>query len=137
MLYVPLLTKFLRLPIFSARISAGFPSPAEDHIEQTLDISELLVTNPPATFYLRVIGDSMVDAGIFEKDILVVDRSRNAKHGDIIVAQYQSEFTVKRLYCRGGKVSLVPENENYKTINVVDSDGFEVFGVVSGIVRQL
>ena len=137
MLYIPLISKVLKLPFFSAKISAGFPSPAEDHIEQTLDISELLVPNPPATFYLRVTGDSMIGAGIFEKDILVVDRSRDAKHGDVVVAQYQSEFTVKRLYCRGGEVSLIPENENYKILHIVDSDDFEVFGVVSGIVRQL
>jgi len=137
MLYIPLISKVLKLPFFSAKISAGFPSPAEDHVEQTLDISELLVTNPPATFYLCVTGDSMIGAGIFEKDILVVDRSRDAKHGDIVVAQYQSEFTVKRLYCRAGKVSLVAENDNYEPINVVDGDEFEVFGVVSGIVRLL
>jgi len=137
MLYIPLISKALKLPFFSTKISAGFPSPAEDHIEQTLDISELLVTNPPATFYLRVTGDSMINAGIFEKDILVVDRSRNTKHGDIVVAQYHSEFTVKRLYCSGGKVSLVPENENYKILEIADNDDFEVFGVVSGIVRQL
>jgi len=137
MLYIPLISNVLKHPFFSAKISAGFPSPAEDHIEQTLDISELLVTNPPATFYLRVTGDSMINAGIFEKDILVVDRSRDAKHGDIVVAQYQSEFTVKRLYCSNGKISLVPENENYNTLNIIESDDFEVFGVVSGIVRQL
>lgn len=130
-------SKLKRIPFFSGLISAGFPSPAEDHIDKTLDLTELLVTNPPATFFLRVSGNSMIDAGIFEKDILVVDRSVQAKHGDIVVANVNSEFTVKRFYCRAGSIKLVPENSSYPEINIEEGDDFSVFGVVTSIVRQL
>ncbi len=129
--------KLRRIPFFSELISAGFPSPAEDHIDKSLDLSELLVTNPPATFFLRVTGDSMIEAGIFEKDILVVDRSVDAKHGNIIVANVNAEFTVKRFYCRGGAVKLVPENVQYSDINIHEEDDFSIFGVVTSVVRQL
>jgi len=136
-LYIPVLNKAIHLPFFSSLIRAGFPSPAEDHIEQTLDITELIVTNPPATFYLKVTGESMVDAGILEGDILVVDRSKTAKHGDIVVAELNTEFTVKRLYFRDSKVILQAESKFHDSIFVKQSDDFNVFGVVSGVVRQL
>jgi len=129
--------KLQKLPLFINRVSAGFPSPAEDHIDKSLDLNELLITNPPATFYLRVAGDSMQDAGIFERDILVVDRSITATHGDIVVAQINAEFTLKRFYCRSGQIKLVPENQKYKEIVVTENDQFQVFGVVTSIVRQL
>lgn len=135
--YTPILKKAIKLPFFSSLIRAGFPSPAEDHIEQTLDITELLVKNPPATFYLKVTGESMVDAGILERDILVVDRSKIAKHGDIVVAELNTEFTVKRLYYRDGEVILQAESKQFDSIFIKDSDEFNIFGVVSGIVRQL
>jgi len=135
--YTVSIKQFKKIPFFSTLVSAGFPSPAEDHIDKSLDLTELLVTNPPATFFLRVTGDSMIDAGIFEKDILVVDRSVIAKHGDVIVANVNSEFTVKRFYCRAGSVKLVPENSNYPEININNNDDFSIFGVVTSIVRQL
>lgn len=136
-LYKPIISKPIELPFFSNPIKAGFPSPAEDHIEQTLDITELLVTNPPATFYLRVSGDSMIDAGIYEKDILIVDRSLTAQHGDIVVAQINDEFTVKRFYVRNSEFILHPENPKYEPIVVKNGDEFAIFGIVTSVVRQL
>ena len=135
--YTPILERAIKLPFFSSLITAGFPSPAEDHVEQSLDITELLVTNPPATFYLRVTGESMLDAGILEGDILIVDRSKTAKHGDIIVAELNTEFTVKRLYNRDGKVILQAESQHHDSISVQADDDFNVFGVVTGVARQL
>ena len=136
-LYTPIVNKPVKIPLFSDSVKAGFPSPAEDHIEQTLDITELLVTNPPATFYLRVAGDSMIEAGIYEKDILVVDRSLVAQHGDIVVAQINEELTVKRFYVKNSELILYPENKNYKSIVIKSGDEFSIFGVVSSVVRQL
>lgn len=136
-LYTASIGRLKRIPFFSALVSAGFPSPAEDHIDKSLDLSELLVTNPPATFFLRVTGDSMVNAGIFEKDILVVDRSVYARHGDIVVANVNAEFTVKRFYCRAGVIKLVPENTQYSNITIQETDDFSIFGVVTSVVRQL
>ena len=136
-LYTPIVNKPVKIPLFSDSVKAGFPSPAEDHIEQTLDITELLVTNPPATFYLRVAGDSMIEAGIYEKDILVVDRSLVAQHGDIVVAQINEEFTVKRFYVKNSELILYPENKNYKSIVIKSGDEFSIFGVVISVVRQL
>ena len=135
--YTPILERAIKLPFFSSLITAGFPSPAEDHVEQSLDITELLVTNPPATFYLRVTGESMLDAGILEGDILIVDRSKTAKHGEIIVAELNTEFTVKRLYNRDGKVILQAESQHHDSISVQADDDFNVFGVVTGVARQL
>lgn len=136
-IYRPIFDYLVQVPFFSSRINAGFPSPAEDHIEQTLDITELLVTNPPATFYLRVSGDSMIDAGIYDKDILVVDRSLTAQHGDIVVAELNNEFTVKRFYVRNAEFILHPENPRYQSIVVKAGDEFAIFGVVTSVVRQL
>ena len=135
--YTPILKKVIKLPFFSSLIRAGFPSPAEDHIEQTLDITELIVKNPPATFYLKVTGESMVNAGILDGDILVVDRSKIAKHSDIVVAEINTEFTVKRLYYRDGQVILHAESDHHDSIFVKQSDDFSIFGVVSAVVRQL
>lgn len=136
-LLTPIINFGMHLPFYSSSIAAGFPSPADDHIDQSLDLTELLVSNPPATFYLRVSGLSMVNAGVHEKDILVVDRSLTARHGDIVVAQVNEEFTVKRFYCRAGEIQLHPENDQFEVINISNDDQFSIFGVVSGIVRQL
>ena len=97
-------------PLFLARISAGFPSPADDYVESALDLNAYLVRNPAATFMVKVSGDSMIGAGIADGDILVVDRSEEAVHGRIVVAVLDGELTVKRLHVRNGVRLLVPEN---------------------------
>ena len=94
------------------RVSAGFPSPAQDYVEQTLDLNELCIKRPAATFFVRVEGDSMIDAGIHPDDILVVDRSVQAEHGDIVIAGIHGELTVKELQLRPC-VKLIPRNQGY------------------------
>ncbi|MDR1309472.1 MAG: translesion error-prone DNA polymerase V autoproteolytic subunit, partial [Deltaproteobacteria bacterium] len=105
-------------PLFLEPISAGFPSPAEDYVQDCLDLQRLVVKNPAATFFLRVSGDSMGGAGISDGDLLVVDRSRQAASGSIVIASLGGELTVKRLRRRDGGIFLVPENDNYSEIDV-------------------
>ncbi|MBA3722336.1 MAG: translesion error-prone DNA polymerase V autoproteolytic subunit [Parachlamydiaceae bacterium] len=123
-------------PIFTASIQAGFPSPADDYIEQQLDLNQLIVKHPSATFFVRVEGESMRDAGIFSGDILVVDRSLSPAHGKIIVAVIDGEFTVKRILIEGEKVCLAPENAAYQTIKVNPNSQFEVWGVVTYVIHK-
>lgn len=123
-------------PLFLDAISAGFPSPADDYVERPLDLNEHLVDNPAATFMVRVCGDSMIDAGILDGDILVVDRSREAASGKIVVAVLDGELTVKRLVRSGGRLLLVPENEAYAPMEIAEGRELLVWGVVTGVVRR-
>jgi DNA polymerase V len=101
----------LYTPLYADPVQAGFPSPAQGYEQQAIDLNELMVSNPPATFFVRAKGDSMVDAGIREGDLLVVDFSRQPKHGDIVIARLDDGFTVKRLYQRRQAVRLCAENK--------------------------
>ena len=122
------------IPLAHYSIPAGFPSPAEDYVDQALDLNELLVTNPPATFFVRVTGDSMIDAGIHHGDILSVDRSEEAHDGSIVIALINGELTVKELsLCPS--VRLIPHNPAYPVIELAENDDFEIFGRVKGLVR--
>ncbi|MCK7545995.1 translesion error-prone DNA polymerase V autoproteolytic subunit [Marinobacter bryozoorum] len=127
----------LSIPLFLERISAGFPSPAEDYIEKTLDLNELCIEHPAATFFVRVQGESMIEAGIFPDDVLVVDRSLRAVHGDIIIASLRSEMTVKQLQLTPPPVRLLPRNPAFAPIVLGEDDVLEVFGVVTNVVRSL
>ena len=124
------------LPLFNCTLSAGFPSPADDYFEKKLDLNELLITHPAATFFVKVEGDSMIGAGIHSGDMLVVDRSLTAEDGKIIVALIEGEFTVKRFVKRGGKHFLVPENSRYKPIEITEEKEFQVWGVVTYVVHR-
>ncbi|MBA4118909.1 MAG: hypothetical protein C0514_08465 [Candidatus Puniceispirillum sp.] len=126
----------LELPLFASRIMAGFPSPADDHVERTLDLHTLLVERPAATFYLRVEGDSMCEAGILSGDIVVVDRSLTPQDGDIVIAVLDGELTIKRMGKKDGFVALFPENKAYDPILVLPDQALEIWGVVTGCVRQ-
>lgn len=126
----------LFIPLFLERVSAGFPSPAADYVEQTLDLNELCIRRPAATFFVRASGDSMSGAGIHPEDVLVVDRSLKARHGDIVIASVHGEMVVKVLELRP-RLRLVPRNPDYAPIEITEDSGFEVFGVVTGVVRQL
>jgi len=126
-----------KLPMFLESISAGFPSPADDYLEDKLDLNDLLIRNPTATFFVRVTGDSMINSGIHSGDILVVDRSLDPKDGSIVIAVINGELTVKRLSVQNGRISLVPENPNYKKIDITDEMNFEVWGVVSSIIHKI
>lgn len=128
-------TKVAR-PLFSCGVSAGFPSPADDYIDRMLDLNELLVKHPAATYFVRVAGDSMVGAGISHDDILVVDRSLEPSSGKIVIAILHGELTVKRLVKRGDGCQLVAENPNYAPIEITEDSGCEIWGVVTSVIHQ-
>jgi len=117
-------------PMFSAKVPAGFPSPADDYIESSLDLNRHLIKHPAATFFVRVSGDSMIEAGIQDGDILIVDRSLAAQDRSVVIAKIDGELTVKRIRIHENKLELIPENADYK-IRAIDKDvDFEVWGVV-------
>lgn len=125
------------LPLFLESVSAGFPSPADDYLESRLDLNDYLIRNPSATFFVRVSGDSMTDAGIYSGDILIVDRSLNPKEGNIIIAVIDGELLVKRLHYSKSKIYLLPENRKYKPIEITKEMGFEVWGVVTTVIHSV
>ena len=124
------------LPLVSAAVCAGFPSPADDHMEGEFDLNELLIANPPATFLVRVAGESMKEVDICHGDLLIVDRSVEAKDGHIVVACLDGEFTVKRLRRQARRVWLQPANEQFPRIEINADREFQVWGVVTGKVTQ-
>lgn len=124
------------IPLYSSRPQAGFPAPGDDQIEKVLDINDLVVKHPASTFFVRVEGDSMIGAGIFSGDVLVVDRSITPRDGLIVVAAVYGEMVVKRLKAVGNTHTLVSENEHYAPITVSGNDDCFVWGVVVGSVRQ-
>lgn len=128
----------LSIPMVEMDVPCGFPSPALDYSHEEVDLSELLIKNPLATYFVRATGDSMVDAGIFEGDILVIDRSVEARNGDIVLAYLNGEFTIKRLRIKEGVPTLNPENEtaDYKVIHPGPHDDFAVEGVVMWKLRK-
>jgi DNA polymerase V len=111
-----------------------FPSPAQDYIEQRIDLNELLIQRPSATYFVRVSGDSMIEAGISDGDMLVVDSSMTAEHEHIVIAAVHGEFTVKRLQLRP-TVQLIPMNPAYQPIIIRSEDDLEIFGVVNYIIK--
>ncbi len=117
-------------------VQAGFPSPAEDHIERSLDLNELIVKHPAATFFVRVEGDSMRDAQIQSGDILVVDRSLEPVNGKIVVAIVNGEFTVKRLKIDQHGILLIPENAEYPVLRIHSGSDFQVWGVVTYVIHK-
>ena len=123
--------------LFLSPISAGFPSPAADYIDKPLDLNEHLIKHPSATFFLRVAGNSMVGAGIFSGDLLVVDRSLAVKQNSVVVAIVNGEFTVKRYHRENGVVTLLPENKDYSPIRIAEGSEFQVWGVVSHVIHDL
>ena len=128
--------KALAIPLFASKIKAGFPSPAQDYVERTLDLNELCIRHPNATFFVRVEGDSMIEAGIYDNDVLVVDRSIDAEHGDIVVAAVGGEFTVKEL-CTRPSLMLLPRNPAYRPIRPRNGEELDIFGVVTNVIRQI
>jgi len=124
------------LPLAASSVAAGFPSPATDHLEGALDLNQLLVLRPHATFFVRVTGESMRGAGIHPGDLLVVDRAELARDGSIVLAVLDGEFTVKRWRRRGGRWRLEADNPDYPDIDV-HGRTFEIWGVVLHAVRDL
>ena len=125
----------LELPLFSAQVPAGFPSPADDHIEGKLDLNEHLVRRPAATFFVRASGETMRGVGIFDGDLLIIDRSITAKPDDIVIAILQGDLTVKRLKKIAGQWYLAAENNDYPTLPICEGD-CEIWGVVTHSIRR-
>ena len=124
------------LAFFTSRVEAGFPSPADDYLEGTLDLNEHLIRRPAATFFLRVSGDSMTGAGIYPGDILIVDRSLTPADGRIVIAVVDGELTVKRLSRQHGRIRLLPENPRYPPIDITAEQDLRVWGVVVHAVHS-
>ena len=125
-----------KVPLFTDAVAAGFPSPATDYCESRLDLNELCIKHPAATYFVRAQGDSMVDAGIYPGDVLVVDRSLTAKHGDIVIAALNGELTVKKLETKPAS-RLVPMNSNYSAVEIPEGTDIEIFGVATTVVHSL
>ncbi|KTR46478.1 DNA polymerase V subunit UmuD [Pantoea ananatis] len=118
------------------RVPCGFPSPAQDYVEQRIDLNKLIVQHPSSTYFVRVSGESMTGAGINDGDMLVVDSALRASHGDIVVASVEGEFTVKRLQLQPC-LQLVPMNRKFKPIAISTEDALEVFGVVTYVIKSV
>ncbi|HNT52201.1 MAG TPA: translesion error-prone DNA polymerase V autoproteolytic subunit [Candidatus Syntrophosphaera sp.] len=136
-IYVCDTTTELPRPLVGQHIPAGFPSPAQDYIEGSLDLNKYVIKHPASTFFIRVDGDSMINAGIIDDDIAVVDRSLDATHNRIVVAIYDGELTLKRLRIEDGVYWLCSENPAYKPILVEQDLEFYVWGVVTFVIHKV
>lgn len=128
--------KKTKLALFLSPVSAGFPSPASDYIDKSIDLNEILIKNKPATFLVRALGDSMVNCGIFPGDILIVDKSITPAHKNIVIAILNGEFTVKKLIKEKEKIILRPENPKYKDFEIKEDDDFKIWGVVTFVIHN-
>lgn len=127
----------LKIPMIQDGVSAGFPSPAQDFMENNIDLNKELSENPLATFYIRVSGNSMIDAGIDDKDILVVDRSLEPADKKIAICFIDGEFTVKRLKLEKDCLYLVPENKKYESIKISEENNFIIWGIVTYVIKKI
>ena len=118
-------------------VSAGYPSPADDYLDGSLDLNQHLIKHPTATFFVRVAGESMREAGIHSGGVLIVDRALTPGDGSVIIAIINGELTVKRLSKRHGKLMLVPENHQYPPLAITETTAFEVWGVVTYVIHQV
>ncbi|KGF87860.1 LexA family protein [Prochlorococcus marinus] len=123
-------TKIFKIPLLVDSVSAGFPSPADDYTEENIDLNEHLISNPFSTFFLRVKGDSMINAGIKDKDLIIVDKSLTARPGNIIIAMIDGEFTIKRLSIKNNELYLKAENHNYPDFRFKNHIDVQIWGVV-------
>ncbi|MDR0337518.1 MAG: translesion error-prone DNA polymerase V autoproteolytic subunit [Planctomycetaceae bacterium] len=123
-------------PVGLDGVSAGFPSPVENQSGGSLNLTAYLIEHPEATFFLRVRGDSMIGAGIFDGDLLIVDRSLSPISGDIVISVIDGEFTVKRLIIRNDSIELRPENPKFKSLRISEESQLDIWGVVTGAVKS-
>lgn len=133
---VPVEQTALVLPFIDAKVRAGFPSPAADFAVARIDLAKELIIHPQCTFILRLQGDSMIGAGMFDGDLLVVDKYLRPNHGDIVVAEVDGEFTCKRLFMRNDMLILQPENPTYPDIRPKPGQTVEIWGVVTSCVKR-
>lgn len=127
----------IELPYVDDGISAGFPSPALDFVDLTIDLNRHLIKNPSATFYGRVKGDSLKNAGICNGDLLIIDRSLEPANGKIAVCYIDGEFTAKRVKISKKEILLIPENENYQPIRVTEDSNFLIWGIVTHVIKDV
>lgn len=132
---VPATISSMQLPMAASPVRGGFPSPAADFAITRIDLAKVLVKHPLCTFFVRLTGDSMEGAGMFDGDILVVDKILKPEHGDIVVAEVDGEFTCKRLHLRNGQFVLHPENPTYPDIRPKEGQNVEIWGVVTSSVK--
>ncbi len=136
-IYRPDFSTKLTCPMFMVPVAAGFPSPAEDYIEGQLDLNKHLIKHPAATFFVRATGESMINAGIFPGDILIVDRSLEPADKKVVIAVVNGELTVKRFRKIDGRISLMPDNQEYHEIELTDGMDCEIWGVVAHVIHAL
>lgn len=127
----------LPIPLYLSRVSAGFPSPADDFADKKIDLNEHLIRHPAATFYVRAVGDSMTGLGIFSGDLLVVDRAEEVRDGAVVVAVIDGEFLVKQVRKEGKRLQLLPANDRYQPLEVTEEMEFELWGVVRHVIHSL
>ncbi len=125
------------IPSSESTVHAGFPSPADDFLENSLDLNKLFIKHPEATFFARVEGDSMKDEGIAEGDILVVDKAVEAYDGCLAVAYIDGEFTLKRVHMEPDRILLIPANPKYPVIEIAAGQDFSVWGVIRWVIKQV
>jgi DNA polymerase V len=135
--FLPDFESGLKIPFIPDGVSAGFPSPAADFMETNIDLNVALCENPLATFYIRVNGNSMIDAGISDKDVLVVDRSLEPQNNKIAICFIDGEFTVKRIKLETDCLYLMPENSNYQPIKVTEENVLIIWGIVTYVIKKM
>jgi len=135
-IYLSKLSQSKSLPFYESVIPAGFPSPAEDHTDLTLDLNDYLIKHPAATFYVYAKGDSMIGSGIHDGDLMIVDRSLNPNSNNIVVAIINGEFTVKKIKKIKNKVYLQPNNNLYEPIEITSDMDFSIWGIVTHVIHK-
>ena len=135
--FLPDFESDLRIPFVKEGVSPGFPSPADDFKQERLSLDNELIKNKEATFFARVSGQSMVDAGLSDNDLLVIDRSLSPAHNKIAVCFLDGEFTVKRLKVEKEEVWLQPENKNYQPIKITPENDFVIWGIVTNVIKKV
>jgi DNA polymerase V len=131
------MTSFDSVPLAICRVEAGFPSPADDYMERSLDLNEHVIKHPSATYFVRASGDSMTGAGIFDGDLLIVDRSLEPSHGKVAIVEVDGQLTVKRLSKSKGRFMLLSENVNYPPIELQEENEVMAWGIVTHVLHSL
>ena len=135
-IYLSKLSQSKSLPFYESVVPAGFPSPAEDHTDLTLDLNDYLIKHPAATFYVYAKGNSMIGSGIHDGDLMIVDRSLNPNSNNIVVAIINGEFTVKKIKKIKNKVYLQPNNNLYEPIEITSDMDFSIWGIVTHVIHK-
>ncbi|PZO41745.1 MAG: DNA polymerase V [Pseudanabaena frigida] len=136
-IFRPERTTKLRLPLYLNPVAAGFPAHTEDYVDDNIDLNRHLVKHPDATFLVRVVGESMKDAGIHPNDMLIVDRSIEVTNGQVVIAVVNGELTVKRIRKHRDKLWLMPENKDFKPIEIDENTDLHIWGVVTNVIHAL